>query len=95
VLLLLVVVVCRGSVYVVLFLLCLSGSVSDHGSITASARSISLTISILVGADATGHPNISSTGCSFDVGHLSVKIHGGARFVVAITWVCWENSTGK
>ena len=46
---------------------------------TASADDIDLEISILVGADATGHPNITSTSCSFDVGHLSVDFQGGAR----------------
>ena len=53
--------------------------IRDHGSVTASAGSITLDISILVGADATGHPNVTTTGCSFDAGHLKVKLHGGAR----------------
>lgn len=52
---------------------------SDQGSMTASTDSIDLEISILVGADATGRPNITCTDCSFDVGHLNVHFDGGAR----------------
>lgn len=62
-----------------MYVLNFSRGIHDHGSVTASARSITLDISIVVGADATGHPNISTTGCFFDAGHLSVKLHGGAR----------------
>ena len=53
--------------------------VSDSGSMSASADSIDLEISILVGADATGRPNMTCTSCSFDVGHLNVHFDGGAR----------------
>ena len=53
--------------------------ISDHGSVKASASSISLGVSILAGATEKGQPNVTSTGCDFNVGHLSVKLNGGAR----------------
>ena len=44
-----------------------------------SGGDISLSVSILLGANDRGQPNVTSTGCSFNVGHLSVKLSGGAR----------------
>ena len=38
-----------------------------------------LSITATVGADSEGHATLSTTGCSFSIGHLKVKFHGGAR----------------
>ena len=54
-------------------------SVKDHGSVDASGSGISLSVSVLVGSDSQGHFDLSSTDCSFNVGSLKVKFHGGAR----------------
>ena len=55
--------------------------IEDSGSVDMSASGISLTVGVVVGADAKGHATLSTKTCSFNVGHLSVKFHGGARFV--------------
>lgn len=44
-----------------------------------SGSGISLSVSVLVGSDSQGHFDLSSTDCSFNVGSLKVKFHGGAR----------------
>lgn len=53
----------------------------DHGTCDVSASDVSLDVSVKVGVDTKGHGTLSTDGCSFNVGHLSVKFHGGARFV--------------
>ena len=39
---------------------------------------------MLPGADLTGHPSVSADQCSFDIGHMSIDFHGGARFAVKL-----------
>ena len=53
-----------------------------------SASGISLTVGVVVGADAKGHATLSTKTCSFNVGHLKVKFHGGARFVSVVSSSC-------
>ena len=53
-----------------------------------SASGISLTVGVVVGADAKGHATLSTKSCSFNVGHLKVKFHGGARFVSVFPSAC-------
>lgn len=53
----------------------------DHGTCDVSVSEVSLDVSVKVGVDTKGHGTLSTDGCSFNVGHLSVKFHGGARFV--------------
>ena len=53
-----------------------------------SASGISLTVGVVVGADTKGHATLSTKSCSFNVGHLKVKFHGGARFVSVFPSAC-------
>lgn len=55
--------------------------VKDHGTCDVSVSDVSLDVSVKVGVDTKGHGTLSTDGCSFNIGHLSVKFHGGARFV--------------
>ncbi len=54
--------------------------VSDSGSCDVSVSSVSLTMSVLVGADSQGHATLSTTGCSLSIGKLDIHFHGGARY---------------
>ncbi len=54
--------------------------VSDSGTCDVSIGSVSLTISVLVGADGQGHATLSTTGCSLSIGKLDIHFHGGARY---------------
>ena len=53
--------------------------ISDSGSCDVSVSSVSLSVSVLVGADKNGHATLSTTGCSLSIGHLDIHFHGGAR----------------
>jgi len=55
--------------------------ISDSGSCDVSVSSVSLTVSVEVGVDPKGHPTLSSSGCSFDIGHLDIHFHGGASWL--------------
>ncbi|XP_030832049.1 bactericidal permeability-increasing protein-like [Strongylocentrotus purpuratus] len=57
--------------------------ISDSGNFDASASSISLAVTLRIGVDATGRPNISSKAldCSFNIGGLDVDLHGGASWL--------------
>ncbi|XP_041453976.1 bactericidal permeability-increasing protein-like [Lytechinus variegatus] len=57
--------------------------ISDSGSFDAGANSITLTVTLRIGVDATGRPSISSqaSDCSFSVGGLDIKLHGGASWL--------------
>ena len=54
--------------------------IKDHGSCDVSVSGVSLSVTASVGVDTSGHATLSAGSCSFDIGHLSVKFHGGARF---------------
>lgn len=55
--------------------------ISDSGSCDVSVSSVSLTMSVLIGADSKGHATLSTTSCSLGIGHLDIHFHGGARYV--------------
>ena len=35
----------------------------------------------MIEKDAQGHATLSTTGCSFDIGGISVEFHGGASWL--------------
>lgn len=55
--------------------------IKDHGSCDVSVSGVSMSVTADVGVDTNGHATLSASGCSFDIGHVGVKFHGGARFV--------------
>ncbi|XP_072014029.1 bactericidal permeability-increasing protein-like [Amphiura filiformis] len=57
--------------------------VKDHGTFDMSASGISLRLAIRIGVDSFGRPTISSrdSDCSFGLGSLHVKFHGGASWI--------------
>ncbi|XP_065884847.1 bactericidal permeability-increasing protein-like isoform X2 [Dysidea avara] len=56
--------------------------VSDSGSADISMSSSSLKLSLALGRDTTNnHFTIETTGCSINIGHLSVDFHGGASWL--------------
>lgn len=46
--------------------------------------SVSLSVSVVVGADSGGHPTVKASSCSLDIGHLDITFHGGARCIIII-----------
>ncbi|KAJ8302426.1 hypothetical protein KUTeg_018822, partial [Tegillarca granosa] len=50
--------------------------ISDHGSFDVTVKGLSFDLGIKLGADKDGRPDISSSGCSCDIGSVDVKIHG-------------------
>ena len=58
--------------------------VSDSGSADISMSSSSLELSVALGRNMTNNYfTLKTTGCSVNIGHLSVDFHGGARYVVS------------
>jgi len=54
---------------------------SDSGSADISLSSSSLELTVALGRNPTNnHFAIKATGCSVNIGHLSVDFHGGARY---------------
>ena len=58
--------------------------ISDSGSCDVSVSSVSLSVSVVVGADSGGHPTVKASGCSLDIGHLDITFHGGARCIILL-----------
>ena len=58
--------------------------VSDSGSCDVSVSSVSLSVSVVVGADSGGHPTVKASSCSLDIGHLDITFHGGARCIILL-----------
>ena len=56
----------------------------DDGSVDIKAKDISLSQKVSVRDDGNGRLAISSDSCSFSVGKVSVKFHGGARYMVDV-----------
>jgi len=61
------------------FVIPLRFPISDSGSVDISTSGVSLSVGVSIRADSKGHATLSTKECSFDVGHLDVKFHGGAR----------------
>jgi len=54
--------------------------IKDHGSFDVDITA-SITVSVTLGKDGTGHPTIRTTNCNSDISHLNVKFHGGASWL--------------
>ncbi|KJE90290.1 LBP/BPI/CETP family protein [Capsaspora owczarzaki ATCC 30864] len=54
---------------------------SDHGSADISVSGIAVTVSAALTATSDGHPAVSMTSCSANVGSMSIDFHGGASWL--------------
>jgi len=55
--------------------------VSDHGSADVHTSGASTKVSAHIGRDANGAPTVTVSDTGFDVGDLSIKLHGGASWL--------------
>ncbi|XP_036957423.1 bactericidal permeability-increasing protein-like [Acanthopagrus latus] len=55
--------------------------IRDSGSFDLDVRDLSISATIAVGRDATGHPTVSSADCAANVGSARVKFHGGGSWL--------------
>jgi len=55
--------------------------VSDSGSFDASVSGASISVSVTLGATATGEPTIRATGCTCHIDRVSIHLHGGASWL--------------
>jgi lipopolysaccharide-binding protein len=55
--------------------------IQDSGSFDGDVSGASLTESITLGQDPTGHPTIASTGCQCNINSVSIRLHGGASWL--------------
>uniref|UniRef100_A0A671Z3V0 Bactericidal permeability-increasing protein n=1 Tax=Sparus aurata TaxID=8175 RepID=A0A671Z3V0_SPAAU len=51
------------------------------GSFDLDVRDLSISATIAIGRDATGHPMVSGANCAANVGSARVKFHGGASWL--------------
>lgn len=58
--------------------------ISDSGSADLLLSSSSINISIILGRDSLNHMTLEQPKCSDDIGHLTVKLHGGAHWLYDI-----------
>lgn len=56
----------------------------DSGSFTASANGISISVSVILGANSDGAPTISATGCHCSIRDVNFRLHGGASWLYNI-----------
>ncbi|XP_065830580.1 bactericidal permeability-increasing protein-like [Oscarella lobularis] len=50
--------------------------IEGTGTFDVTVSDVSLSIIVIVGADASGQPNVSSKSCEFNIGHMSIDFHG-------------------
>uniref|UniRef100_A0A671Z349 Bactericidal permeability-increasing protein n=1 Tax=Sparus aurata TaxID=8175 RepID=A0A671Z349_SPAAU len=55
--------------------------IRDSGSFDLDVRDLSISATIAIGRDATGHPMVSGANCAANVGSARVKFHGGASWL--------------
>ncbi|XP_053723754.1 bactericidal permeability-increasing protein-like [Synchiropus splendidus] len=55
--------------------------IKDSGSFTLSVNGLTITTSIAITRDATGHPEVSVANCAASVSSVRVKFHGGASWL--------------
>ena len=70
--------------YYVAFLVHCRPHTSDSGTADISATSCSLDLSVMLGRGTLNRMTLKATGCSDEIGHLSVDFHGGARYMLLI-----------
>ncbi|KAJ7390728.1 hypothetical protein OS493_022809 [Desmophyllum pertusum] len=55
--------------------------ISGGGSFDLDVSSLTLSISMKLGADSTGHPTIAAASCSSSIGDVNIHFHGGASWL--------------
>lgn len=55
--------------------------IRDSGSFDLDVRDLSISATIAIGRDATGHPTVSGANCAANVGSARVKFHRGASWL--------------
>ncbi|XP_075951871.1 bactericidal permeability-increasing protein [Anarhichas minor] len=55
--------------------------IKDSGSFDLSVSDLTITMSIAIKSDETGHPAVSTVDCAATVGSASIKFHGGASWL--------------
>ena len=55
--------------------------IRDHGSFDASVSGASISVSVTLGASATGEPTIRTTGCTCHIDRVRIRLHGGASWL--------------
>ena len=56
-------------------------TIEDSGSFDGDVSGASLSESITLGQDVTGHPTIASTGCQCNIDSIRITVHGGASWL--------------
>ena len=57
---------------------------SDSGSADLLMTSSSINIGVILGRNSLNRMTLEQPKCSDSIGHLTVKLHGGARYFVLI-----------
>ncbi|KAL9983277.1 hypothetical protein ACROYT_G005423 [Oculina patagonica] len=55
--------------------------ISDSGSFDMDVSGLTLSVSMKLGADSTGHPTIAAASCSSSIGDVNMHFHGGASWL--------------
>ncbi|XP_068578168.1 bactericidal permeability-increasing protein [Cebidichthys violaceus] len=55
--------------------------IKDSGSFDLSVNDLTITTSLAITSDETGHPAVSTVNCAATVGSASIKFHGGASWL--------------
>jgi len=55
--------------------------IRDHGSFDASVSGASISVSVTLGASATGEPTIRTTSCTCHIDRARIRLHGGASWL--------------
>jgi len=58
--------------------------VRDNGTAVAKISKTSATLVFVLGADATGHPTLATSGCGLTLGTVDIKLSGGASWLYQI-----------
>ena len=59
-------------------------SIYDSGCFAVSMSDISMSLSLSLGLDSTGHPTIGSADCSCSISSISLKLSGGASWLYTL-----------
>lgn len=55
--------------------------ISGGGSFDLDVSGLTVSLSMKLGADSTGHPTISAASCSSSIGDVNIHFHGGASWL--------------
>lgn len=64
-------------------------NIRDSGSFDGEVSGASLSTSVSLGQDDSGHPTIFSTGCQCNIDSVKIRLRGGASWLynLFITWI--------